>query len=44
MYESCNSEPVSSEISDLCEIPDLLVFVTYFASQSKETTFRKDVF
>ena len=27
--------PVSSEISDLCEIPDLL-FLSYFASQNKE--------
>ena len=27
--------PVSSEISDLCEISDLLLFVSYFASQSK---------
>jgi len=26
---------VSSEISDLCEISDLLLFVSYFASQSK---------
>jgi len=26
---------VSSEISDLCEISDLLFFVSYFASQSK---------
>jgi len=28
--------PVSSEISDLCEISDLLLFVSYFASQKKE--------
>jgi len=27
--------PVSNEISDLCEISDLLLFVSYFASQSK---------
>ena len=27
--------PVSSEISDLCENSDLLFFVSYFASQSK---------
>jgi len=27
---------VSSEISDLCEISDLLVFFSYFASQNKE--------
>jgi len=29
--------PVSSEISDLCEISDLLLFFTYFASQNKES-------
>ena len=28
--------PVSSEISDLCEISDLLLFLSYFASQNKE--------
>jgi len=28
--------PVSREISDLCEISDLLVFFSYFASQNKE--------
>jgi len=27
--------PVSSEISDLCEISDLLLFFSYFASESK---------
>jgi len=27
---------VSSEISDLCEISDLLLFFSYFASQNKE--------
>ena len=27
---------VSSEISDLCEISDLLLFLGYFASQNKE--------
>jgi len=31
--------PVSSEISDLCKISDLLLFVGYFASQSKEIKF-----
>jgi len=31
--------PVSSEISDLCEISDLLLFVNYFASQSKRIEF-----
>jgi len=29
---------VSSEISDLCEIPNLLLFFSYFASQNKEIT------
>jgi len=28
--------PMSNGISDLCEISDLLLFVSYFASQSKE--------
>ena len=28
--------PVSNEISDLCEISDLLLFLSYFASQNKE--------
>jgi len=28
-------DPVSNEISDLCEISDLLLFVSYFASRSK---------
>jgi len=28
---------VSSEISDLCEISDLLLFFSYFASQNKES-------
>jgi len=27
---------MSSEISDLCEISDLLLFLSYFASQNKE--------
>jgi len=31
----CAFGPVLSEISDLCEISDLLLFVSYFASQSK---------
>jgi len=30
---------VSSEISDLCEISDLLLLVSYFASQSKGVKF-----
>ena len=29
-------DPVSSEISDLCEISDLLLFFSYFASKNKE--------
>jgi len=33
----CNS--VSSEISDLCEISDLFLFVSYFASWSKGIMF-----
>jgi len=31
-------KPVSSEISDLYEISDLLLFFNYFASQNKEIT------
>jgi len=31
--------PVPSEIFDLCEISDLLLFVSYFASQSKGIKF-----
>ena len=30
--------PVSSEICDLCEISDLLLCFSYFASQNKEIT------
>ena len=30
------TDPVSNEISDLCEISDLLLFLSYFASQNKE--------
>jgi len=30
---------VSSEISDLCEISDLLLFFNYFAGQSKRIKF-----
>ena len=30
---------MSSKISDLCEISDLLLFVSYFASQNKEMKF-----
>jgi len=36
--------PVSSEISDLCEISYLLLLVSYFASQSKGIRFRDDFF
>jgi len=32
-------DPMSSEISDLCEISDLLLFVSYFPSQSKGIKF-----
>ena len=31
--------PVSNGITDLCEISDLLFFVSYFASQSKGMKF-----
>jgi len=33
------STAVSSEISDFCEVSDLLLFVTYFTSQSKRIKF-----
>jgi len=36
---SVGDKPVSSEISDLYEISDLLVFVCYFASQNKKIKF-----
>jgi len=36
--------PVSSEISDLCEIFDLLLFVSYFASQKNEIRFGNNFF
>ena len=29
-------DPVSSEISDLCQIYDVLLFLSYFASQTKK--------
>jgi len=38
------SDPVSSEISDLCEISELLLFVSYFASQNKSLKFRNYFF
>jgi len=31
--------PVSSEISDLCEISDLLLLFSYFACQNRETKY-----
>jgi len=31
--------PMSIKISDVCEISDLLLFVSYFASQNKEIKF-----
>jgi len=33
------TRPVSSEISDICDISDLLLFVSYFASQSEGIKF-----
>jgi len=30
------TRPVSNEISDLCEIFDLVLFFSYFASQNQE--------
>jgi len=36
--------PVSSEIPDLCEISDLLLFVSYFAIQNKKIKFRNYFF
>jgi len=39
-----NPDPLSSEISDLCEIPDLLLFVNYFASQNKKIKFGNYLF
>jgi len=33
--ENTNTKPVSSEISDLCEVSDLLLLIKYFAAQSK---------
>ena len=37
--DSCSPVPVSSEISDLCVISDLLLFLSYFSSQSKGIKF-----
>jgi len=39
-----NSGPVSSEISDLCEISDLLLFLRYFTFQNKQIKFGNDFF
>ena len=36
--------PVSSEISDLCEMSDLLLLVSYFASQNKKIKFGNYLF
>jgi len=36
--------PTSSEISHLCEISDLLLFVCYFASQNEEMKFGNYIF
>ena len=36
LCETGGVKPVSSKISDLCEISDLLLFFSYFASQNKE--------
>ena len=36
--------PVSSEISDLCEISDLLLFLNYFTFQNKEIKFGNHFF
>jgi len=36
MHTRDDRYPVSNEISDLCEISDLLLFFSYFASQNKE--------
>jgi len=38
------ADPLASEISDLCEIADLLLFVSYFSSQSKGIKFGDDFF
>jgi len=40
-YENCMQTfyPVSSKISDLCEISDLSLFFSYFASESKGIKF-----
>jgi len=35
-YKILTLAPTSSEIFDLCEISDLLFFVSYCASQNKE--------
>ena len=38
------SDPVSSEICDLCGISDLLLFLSYFASQTKRIKFDNNFF
>jgi len=39
VYTVSVCSPVSSEISDLCKLSDLLFFVSYFGSQSKGIQF-----
>ena len=39
LIDRFDTMPVSSEISGLGEIPDLLLFISYFASQSKGIKF-----
>jgi len=36
LYIRDDHYPVSNETSDLCEISDLLLFFSYFASQNKK--------
>ena len=38
-YWKVSPGPVSSEILDLCKIPDLLLFVSYFALHNNEIKF-----
>jgi len=39
IFEKSDQDPVTSEISDLCEISDLILFVSHFASQNKGIKF-----
>ena len=43
-FLASNPDPVSSEISDLCEISELLLFLSCFASKSKRIKFGNYVF